>query len=85
MFTSVDLVTTYIARILEVNSTLHMVTEINPDALAIAAEYDAMRAAGNVTGPLFGVPVLIKNKLALSIGSWWFFPANTLAALPLTT
>ncbi|KAG9965658.1 hypothetical protein KCU98_g16494, partial [Aureobasidium melanogenum] len=34
-FTSVDLVKAYSARIMEMNSTLRMVTEINPDALAI--------------------------------------------------
>ena len=64
LFTSADLVNTYVDRILEVNSTLHMVTELNPDALSIAKQYDAMRAAGNVTGPLHGIPVLIKNNIA---------------------
>ena len=52
LFTSVDLVRTYMDRILQVNGTLHMVTELNPDALTIAATLDAERAAGNVTGPL---------------------------------
>jgi len=46
------------------NGTLHMVTEVNPDALAIAADLDAARATGNVTGPLHGIPVLIKNNIA---------------------
>jgi len=46
------------------NSTLHMVTELNPDALSIAAELDSQRAAGNVTGPLHGIPILIKNNIA---------------------
>lgn len=63
-FTSVDLVKAYSARIMEVNSTLHMVTEINPDALAIAAELDAMRANGTILGPLHGLPILIKNNIA---------------------
>jgi len=54
----------YIARINEMNSTLHMVTELNPDALSIAAELDSQRAAGNVTGPLHGIPILIKNNIA---------------------
>lgn len=49
---------------MEVNSTLHMVTEINPDALAIAAELDAMRANGTILGPLHGLPILIKNNIA---------------------
>ena len=64
LFNSTDLVQTYMDRILEVNSTLHMVTELNPDALTIAAQYDAMRANGSITGPLHGIPVLIKNNIA---------------------
>lgn len=76
LFTSVDLVKTYQARIMEVNSTLHMVTELNPDALAIAAEADAMRKNGTVLGPLHGIPILIKNNIATAdkmnntAGSW---------------
>jgi len=45
-----DIFEAYIARINEVNSTLHMVTEINPDALAIAAQLDAERKAGTTRG-----------------------------------
>ena len=41
---------TYFARILEVNSSLHAVTELNPDALSIAASLDAERANGTVRG-----------------------------------
>lgn len=63
-FTSVDLVKAYSARIMEVNTTLHMVTELNPDALTIAAELDAMRANGTILGPLHGLPILIKNNIA---------------------
>ncbi|KAF3002257.1 hypothetical protein E8E14_007338 [Neopestalotiopsis sp. 37M] len=63
-FTSVDLVNAYTARILEVNATLRMVTYLNPDALAIAAEADALRASGTILGPLHGVPLLIKNNIA---------------------
>ncbi|KAK3719439.1 hypothetical protein LTR37_004297 [Vermiconidia calcicola] len=64
LFTSVDLVNAYTARILEVNDTLHMVTELNPDAVSIAAEADDLRAEGNVLSPLHGVPILIKNNIA---------------------
>jgi amidase len=39
-----------VKRILEVNSTLHMVTEINPDAWSIAIKLDEERACGNVRG-----------------------------------
>ena len=52
LFTSVDLVNTYVARLLEVNATLHVLTELNPDALMIAAELDAERASGTTRGAL---------------------------------
>lgn len=68
LFTSVDLVQVYIARIMEVNSTLHMVAQLNPDALSIAAQLDSQRARGNVLGPLHGIPVLIKNNIATADG-----------------
>ena len=44
---------TYVARIQEVNSTLHVVTELNPDALSIAAQLDAERANGTTRGQAF--------------------------------
>ncbi|KAK7184016.1 amidase [Paraphaeosphaeria sporulosa] len=62
-FTSVDLVQAYTARILEVNSTLHMVTELNPDALKIAKALDAERKTGKCRGPLHGLPILIKGNI----------------------
>ncbi|KAH8662187.1 amidase [Xylariales sp. PMI_506] len=68
LFTSVDLVNAYSARIIEVNSTLRMVTELNPDALSIAAEADALRANGTVLGPLHGIPLLLKNNIATDDG-----------------
>ncbi|KAL8948836.1 MAG: hypothetical protein Q9222_005009 [Ikaeria aurantiellina] len=63
LFTSVDLVNAYVTRILEVNSTLNVVTELNPDALSIAAELDAERASGTTRGPLHGMPILIKGNI----------------------
>lgn len=75
-FTSVDLVKAYFARISEVNDTLHAVTEVNPDALAIAAQLDIERSAGSIRGPLHGIPLLIKNNIATNdkmnttAGSW---------------
>jgi amidase len=48
----------------QVNSKLHMVTELNPDALHIARTLDAERANGTVYGPLLGIPILIKNNIA---------------------
>ncbi|KAH8896714.1 amidase signature enzyme [Thozetella sp. PMI_491] len=76
LFTSVDLVNAYIARIQQVNSTLSVVTELNPDALAIAADLDSKRASGTILGPLHGIPILIKNNIATldkmnnTAGSW---------------
>ncbi|KAK7946696.1 uncharacterized protein PG986_011017 [Apiospora aurea] len=64
LFTSVELVNAYSARVMEVNSTLKMVTELNPDALSIAAETDRLRANGSVLGPLHGIPILLKNNIA---------------------
>ncbi|KAJ4377758.1 hypothetical protein N0V83_000588 [Neocucurbitaria cava] len=75
-FTSVDLVNAYVGRILQVNSTLHMVTEINPDAWTIAKELDEERAQGKCRGPLHGLPILIKNNIGTAdemnntAGSW---------------
>ncbi|KAL9605166.1 MAG: hypothetical protein Q9219_000100 [cf. Caloplaca sp. 3 TL-2023] len=63
IFTSVDLVNAFTARILEVNSSLNVVTELNPDALAIAAELDAERSKGSTRGPLHGMPILIKGNI----------------------
>ena len=40
----------YNARIQEVNSTLNVVIELNPDALTIAAQLDAERANGTTRG-----------------------------------
>ncbi|EPS41370.1 hypothetical protein H072_4730 [Dactylellina haptotyla CBS 200.50] len=63
-FTSYQLTQAYIARINEVNSTLHAVLELNPDALSIAASLDAERTKGKIRGPLHGVPILIKDNIA---------------------
>lgn len=43
---------------------MHVVTQLNPDAISIAASLDAERANGTVRGPLHGIPILIKNNIA---------------------
>ena len=61
----------YIARIEAVDvggrdehgPSLHSVLEVNPDALAIADRLDAERKAGQVRGPLHGIPVLLKDNI----------------------
>lgn len=66
LFTSVDLVRAYIGRIQEVNLELRAITEINPDALSIAAERDDERRAGIDPAklPLHGIPVILKDNIA---------------------
>ncbi|KAH7303438.1 amidase signature domain-containing protein [Stachybotrys elegans] len=68
LFTSVDLVKTYIARISEVNDEFNAVIEINPDAVDIAGELDARRANGSTYGPMHGIPILIKDNIATNDG-----------------
>lgn len=64
VFTSVNLVKTYLARIEQINPLLHVVNEVNPDALSITAELDALRASGTTLGLLHGIPILIKDNIA---------------------
>lgn len=64
--TAVDLTKAYLARVEALDRAgpkLNSVIELNPDALAIAAERDAERRAGKVRGPLHGIPVLVKDNL----------------------
>jgi amidase len=42
---------------------LNSIIEMNPDALAIAAERDRERERGIVRGPLHGIPVVIKDNI----------------------
>ena len=66
--TSVDLVRAYIARIEAFDrgrSGLNSVREVNPDALAIARRRDRQRFRPGVRrGPLYGIPVLLKDNIA---------------------
>jgi amidase len=56
----------YLARIKDLNEQgpmLRAVIETNPDALSIADGLDKERKAGNLRGPLHGIPVLIKDNI----------------------
>ena len=39
-------------------------TQVNPAALAIAADLDAQRTQGKILGHLHGIPILLKNNIA---------------------
>lgn len=43
--------------------TLRSVIETNQDALDLAAELDGEREAGNVRGPLHGIPIILKDNI----------------------
>jgi amidase len=62
--TSEELVKYYLWRINKYDyKKLNSVTELNPDALEIARQLDAERAAGKVRGPLHGTVVLLKDNI----------------------
>ena len=56
----------YLGRIAAIDRqgpTLRSIIETNPDALQLARDLDAERAAGGVRGPLHGIPILIKDNI----------------------
>ena len=61
--TSRELVTAYLVRIALYEDRLNAVVAINENALAEADALDAERAAGNVRGPLHGIPVALKDNI----------------------
>lgn len=65
-YTARGLVQQYLAQIAEVDAIaggVNAVIELNPDALAMADRADAERRAGQVRGPLHGIPILIKDNI----------------------
>ncbi len=67
--TSEQLVLYYIERIQRYDEgRLNSVMELSPQALTIAQELDAERAAGTVRGPLHGIPVMLKDNIATGDG-----------------
>src|SRR6201987_3468772 len=69
--TSEKLTRAYIQRIQELDSGdadadylgVNSLIELNPDAIAIAKQMDALRRKGTVLGPLHGIPVLLKANI----------------------
>jgi amidase len=50
-------------RIKKFDDLYNAVIELNPDALDIADDLDRLRSAGNLRGPLHGMPILIKDNI----------------------
>jgi amidase len=64
--TSEELVEAYLDRIEAIDRRgpkLNSVIEVNPDAERIARALDRERRAGNVRGPLHGIPILLKDNV----------------------
>ncbi|KAF1927731.1 amidase signature enzyme [Didymella exigua CBS 183.55] len=57
-----EVVSAFIARIEAHNNLTNAIITLNPNALSLADAYDELLAAGNATGPLFCVPVLLKDN-----------------------
>jgi amidase len=53
----------YLERIKLVDPILKSAIEINPDAIEIARSLDEERKAGNIRGPLHGIPIMIKDNI----------------------
>jgi amidase len=65
-FSVADVVSAYIDRIMEIDMNgpaLNSVLVINPDAMEIAEDLDKEMAEGKKGGPLFGVPVILKDNI----------------------
>lgn len=64
--TSEELTRYYITRILALDQAgpgVNSIIELNPDAITIAKQMDALRRRGTVLGPLHGIPVLLKDNI----------------------
>ncbi|KAK4043780.1 amidase signature domain-containing protein [Parachaetomium inaequale] len=57
-----EIVSSFIARIEEFNPSINAIISLNPQVLLAADHLDERIAAGNVTGALFCVPVLLKDN-----------------------
>src|SRR5215831_6804096 len=84
-----DLVQGYLNRMQQLNPMLHAVIETNPNAVAIASGLDNERKAGQVRGPLHGIPLLVKDNIGTldnmqtTAGSLALYGSNVPADSPL--
>ncbi|KAJ4366702.1 hypothetical protein N0V95_000030 [Ascochyta clinopodiicola] len=57
-----EVVSSFIARIEAHNYRTNAIITLNPNALSIADAFDEQLSAGNATGPLFCIPILLKDN-----------------------
>ncbi|XP_014560611.1 hypothetical protein COCVIDRAFT_23296 [Bipolaris victoriae FI3] len=57
-----EVVSSFLANIEAHNHRTNAIITLNPKALAIADEMDRRLSAGNATGPLFCIPILLKDN-----------------------
>ena len=65
-FTVKELVQAYLKRIVEIDKNgprLNAIIEVNPDAIKIAERLDKEMKAGKIKGPLYGIPVILKDNI----------------------
>jgi amidase len=66
-YTVSEVVSAYLQRIAEIDKSgpaLNSIIIVNPDAMQIAGELDRVLAQGKIRGPLFGVPVVLKDNIS---------------------
>lgn len=66
-YTVSEVVSAYLLRIADIDKSgpaLNSIIIINPDAMQIAGELDRKFAEGKITGPMFGVPVILKDNIS---------------------
>lgn len=65
-YTVSEIVTLYLERINQIDRSgpsLNSIIIINPDAIRIAEDLDMKLAEGKMAGPLFGIPVVLKDNI----------------------
>lgn len=66
-YTVSEVVSAYLRRIADIDKSgpaLNSIIIINPDAMQIAGELDRKFAEGKIIGPMFGVPVILKDNIS---------------------
>ncbi|MFC5653289.1 amidase [Paenibacillus solisilvae] len=65
-YTAEQVVQSYLDRINTYESNYNAFTVMNPDALALARDYDRRLAAGEKLGPLAGIPIVMKEAVDMA-------------------